>query len=84
MKYYLQYFDSMFQSLGALRRVVKKGSPCGLVVQDSYYKDLHIDLARAVRELSEAQGWTQSERFDFKVPHRRAKLNPAARQYTVS
>lgn len=81
VKYYLQYFDSMYKSLEALRRVTKAGSPCGLVVQDSYYKDVHIDLARAVTELGEAHGWGVSERFDFKVPHRRANMNPAARQY---
>ena len=81
LKYYLQYFDNMYRSLEALRRVTKERSPFGLVIQDSYYKEVHIDLARAMTELAESHGWDLSERFDFKVPHRRANMNPAARQY---
>jgi len=81
LSYYLQYYDSVYQSLAELRRVMKPKAPCALVVQDSYYKDLHIDLARGLAEMAASLGWTDVSRVDFRVPHRMANMNPAARQY---
>lgn len=41
---FLQYFDDMYCSFKEISRVCKKGTNVGIVVQDSFYKDLHIDL----------------------------------------
>lgn len=80
-RYFVQYFDSMYRSMSELRRVLKRGSPCALVIQDSYYKDVRVDLARCITQMSEAIGWKVTDRVDFPVPHRRANMNPAARRY---
>jgi DNA modification methylase len=82
-KNFLQYFESMFRSLSELRRVLKPDAPCALVVQDSYYKDIHIDLARGFTEMANGLDWLCTERIDFPVPHRRANMNPAARRYGI-
>ena len=75
-KYYLQYFDGMFRSLGELRRVIKSRGRCALVVQDSYYKELHIDLATAISDLAAFHGFVSEGQIDFPSPYRRANMNP--------
>lgn len=57
LKYFLGYFDSMFRSLQELHRVCKEEALAWLVVQDSYYKDVHNDLPLIVEEMSQEIGW---------------------------
>lgn len=83
-KFFVQYFDSMYRSLAELRRVLSDGAPCAMVVQDSYYKDIHIDLARALTEMAKGQGWTVDDRIDFAVPQVRAKMHPGSRRYRTT
>jgi hypothetical protein len=80
-RYYLQYFTGMWRSIHELRRVVGAGGKAVLVVQDSYYKDVHLDLPALIGDMSEAAGWARWERRDFSVPRTMAAINPAARKY---
>lgn len=80
-RYFHQYFDGMYRSLSELRRVLKPDAVCALVVQDSYYKEIHVDLARALSEMGSHLGWSSSDRVDYPVPHRRANMNPATAKY---
>jgi DNA modification methylase len=81
LRYFLQYFDGMHRSLKELRRVLKPSGRCAIVVQDSYYKEICFDLGRGLTEMAMECGWTAMERMDFAAPHRRANMNPSARQY---
>lgn len=83
-RYFLQYFDSMFRSLTELRRVLHADGPCALVVQDSYYKEIRIDLARCMTEMASQAGWSRFEQIDFRVPWNRAGAHPLSRQYRAT
>lgn len=80
-KYFVQYFDSMYASLRELRRVLRTDAPCALVVQDSFYKDIRVDLARSISEMAAGIGWGHVEQTDFAVPWNRARAHPGSRQY---
>ena len=80
-KYYLQYFRGMRTSLTELQRVVKPGRSAVLVVQDSFYKELHVDLPALIGDMSETLGWARWERHDFKVPRTMASIHPGTRRY---
>ena len=80
-RFFVQYFDSMHKSLKELRRVLCPEAPCALVVQDSFYKEVHNDLAQALTEMASGLGWRSQERIDFEVPRTRAAQHPGARQY---
>jgi DNA modification methylase len=81
LNYFVQYFDGMHRSLNEVRRVLKPGGRSAIVVQDSYYKEIRFDLGRALAEMAMECGWMEVERMDFAAPHRRANMNPSARQY---
>ena len=84
LKYFTQYLSSMAQSLQELRRVSRPGGPCAMIVQDSYYKDIHIDLPEILQEMAINIGWTPQARQDFAVVRTKASMNPRARRYRSS
>ncbi len=81
LKCYLQYFASVFASFQEIDRVLKKSGQCVLVVQDSYYKDVRIDLPRIFVEMAGSVGWHLHEKADFHVKQTLAGINPDVRQY---
>lgn len=80
-KNHLQYFDGIFKSLGECRRILKLRAGCVLVVQDSYYKDLHNDLPKIVVEMAEQNGLSMVKRRNFKQSRTLAGVNPGTRAY---
>ncbi|WP_327007938.1 hypothetical protein OHA72_12075 [Dactylosporangium sp. NBC_01737] len=80
-KYYLQYFSGMWSSLNELHRVVKPGGLMALVVQDSFYKDVHVDLPALILDMGTQAGWTTRRRVNFTVPRTMASIHPGSRQY---
>jgi DNA modification methylase len=80
-KNHLQYFDGMFASLGECQRILKPGSNCVLVVQDSYYKDVHNDLPKIITEMAEVNGLSISKRRNFKQSRTLAGVNPGTKAY---
>jgi tRNA G10 N-methylase Trm11 len=80
-KNHLQYFAGMADSLKECNRVLKKGGRCVLVVQDSYYKDIHNNLARIVTQMAESRGFRQNKQVDFKQVRTLAGVNPGSRAY---
>jgi hypothetical protein len=80
-KYFLQYFASMSQSLTELRRVLSRDGQAVIVVQDSFYKDVHVDLPTIIEEMSEAVGFSLRERKDFEIATTKAAINRKARSW---
>jgi DNA modification methylase len=81
IKNHLQYFDGLFRSLKELNRILKPGSRCVLVVQDSYYKEIKNDLPQIVTEMGQAVGWKSVWRDDFPVEHSMARAHAHAETY---
>ncbi len=81
--YYLRYFQTYFrmldQSLREMWRVTRDGGKAFLVVQDSYYKNVHLDLPRATAELAAQHGWLLDGQRDFRQERTLAAINPRVR-----
>ena len=66
-KNHVQYFQSIGNSISEISRVLKPCGKCILVVQDSYYKDLHNDLPSIFIEMAELRDLQLLDRSDFAV-----------------
>ncbi len=84
LKTHLQYFHDIFLSLSELGRVLHPSGDCVLVVQDSYYKDIHNDLASIITEMASSIQWEAIGRQDFPVRLNIARVNRLSRHYRPS
>ncbi|NQT13949.1 MAG: hypothetical protein HQ582_14440 [Planctomycetes bacterium] len=82
-KTHLQYFDDVFRSLREIERVLKYKGTCVLVLQDSFYKDIHNDLPKIVVEMADAVGLHLCRRDDFLVALDMGRVNPKAHRRRV-
>lgn len=53
-KTYANYFVLVYKSLSEIKRILKPGGQCVLIVQDSYYKDILVSLQRVYTEMLES------------------------------
>jgi hypothetical protein len=72
LPFYRQYFNSMATSLSEINRVTRVGAPVVLVVQDSWFKDVHVATPTIIRELAESIGWRLISEHPFDVKTRAA------------
>jgi DNA modification methylase len=84
LKYYHQYFASMFASLKEIDRVLKPSGQCVLVVQDSYYKDKKNNLPRIFIEMAAKFEWTLDKKKPFRVNQTLAGVNPGVKPYRTT
>jgi hypothetical protein len=80
LSFFSQYFAGMWSSLTEMSRVVAEHGSIVLVVQDSYYKEIHADVPSILCEMGESLGWTPLARRDFRVKTK-ANINGATRKY---
>jgi DNA modification methylase len=80
-KSHIQYFAGMSDSITECRRVLKPKGRCALVVQDSYYKDVHNDLPRIIAEMAESRKMILQDKIDFKQKRTMAGVHPGAKDY---
>lgn len=78
--YYLAYLRDLYLSLEAICKATKATGTVALVVQDSYFKEIHFDLPLIVSEMGESLGRSR-ERLDFRVNRTKAAINPRSRAY---
>lgn len=77
-KNHVAYFRGLFLSLCEIARVLKQGAALMIVVQDSYYKEIHNDLPTITSEMSESAGLILKARSDFATSLSMARLNQKA------
>jgi hypothetical protein len=82
-KHYVQYFAGLRASLDSILTACRPGAHLGLVVQDSHYKELRLDLALVAREMLELRGRAQFTCYEFSGGSM-AAINPRARKYRES
>ena len=77
---HLDYFDKMNRSMQRLAVGLKVGGRAVLVVQDSYYKDIHNDLPTIITEIGAHHGLTlgQSKAFHLRSM---SDINPGRQTY---
>ncbi|WP_437191348.1 DNA methyltransferase [Planctomicrobium sp. SH527] len=79
-----QYFSDFQCSMREIDRILKPHGTCVLVVQDSYYKELHVDLARYTTEIAHECGLTLVEQHDFKWNRNMVRVNSRSRKYRTT
>jgi hypothetical protein len=82
-RFYAQYFEMMRRSLEEISRVARPDAPIVLVAQDSFYKEIHVDLPTLFAEMGSDLGWRSVGLHDFSVQPGRnyAGINPHSRAY---
>lgn len=73
-----QYFTGMLRSLTEIDRITRPSADIVLVVQDSRFKDIHIDLAACLTDMASGLGWESADRKDFTNVRSMAQLNTNA------
>lgn len=81
IKNFLQYFASLHDSIEEINRVTARGASIALVVQDSYYKEVHVDLPTIVVEMAALVGWNLQSKRDHLIASTMAASNPGSRIY---
>ncbi|MGP3753873.1 DNA methyltransferase [Streptomyces sp. IBSNAI001] len=81
LKQTVQYLSDLTLGLSEITRVSKPNAQLHLVVQDSYYKDVPVPLAKICIEEAETRGWTLSESLPYPVKRTLTTLNTSARAY---
>lgn len=80
-KTFLQYFDSVYLSLKELNRILKSKGQCVLVVQDSFYKDVHVDLPCIFVEMGETLSWDLKLRKNYQSKQNMVGINSQSNRY---
>lgn len=80
-KNHIQYFSSMFEAISEISRVLKSDGTCVMVVQDSYYKDIHNDLPTILSEMADIFGLSIVRRQEFINARTMAYRNRQAKVY---
>lgn len=73
------YFSGLQAGLLETARCVQPRSPICVVVQDSHYKEVPVNLQQFVTETLASEGREVEERQDFTVGPLRSRMNPRAR-----
>lgn len=81
LKTHLDYFNKLDRSLSEISRVLKDGGSATLVVQDSFYKDVHNDLARITVEMASSHDLRLEHLVEFPLRRSMALINSKARAY---
>lgn len=79
-KNHRQYFHDCYASIQEIARVLRSGASAVLVVQDSYFKDLHIDLPRLIQATGSQCDLLPSVVSNVPVPRNLVDINPRARR----
>jgi hypothetical protein len=80
LPFFSQYLAGMWRSLAEISRAVASGRPIVLVVQDSYFKDVHADIPTVMTEMADSLGWSTLARCNFRV-RTKANINANTRKY---
>lgn len=80
-KTHLDYFEKMGRSLTNLSGAMRKSAVAVLVVQDSFYKEMHNDLPTIIAEMAEPRGLQLCRREDFYIARSMSGINPRSRFY---
>jgi hypothetical protein len=77
-----QYFEGMAQSLRQMDRVTVPGASVVLVVQDSRFKDIYVDLAACISGMATDLGWGLVDRRDFTAVRSMSSVNQKTNNVT--
>jgi len=80
-KTYMQYFTSMHESIAELNRVLRRRSFVTMVLQDSWFKDVHIDLPLLISEMFRIYGFELASITTEKSTYNMKHINTPSKNY---
>jgi hypothetical protein len=80
-KNHVQYFQAIHESISEIYRCLKRTGVAIIVVQDSYYKDLHNNLPQIFTEMATINRLKLKRRVDFPFTRTMARLHPGVKNY---
>ena len=83
-KNFFQYFYELLQSVKEVVRVLKPKGKCYLVVQDSYYKDIHCDLAGIIVDMFHLNSAVHVTHHNFQAQNNMANINSKSNRYRAN
>ena len=75
------YFCDMAQSVSEVARVMAANGKACIVVQDSYYKDVHNDLPKILTEMAARVGLEKTGEFAYLKQRSMCRINSASAAY---
>ncbi|MFS8082702.1 MAG: hypothetical protein ACMG51_04555 [Ginsengibacter sp.] len=75
------YFDDVAASVSEISRVMSSGSRACIVVQDSFYKEIHNDLPKIFTEMACEVGLKKIGEFAYEKKHSMCWINSASSVY---
>ncbi|AJE22735.1 DNA methyltransferase [Azotobacter chroococcum] len=81
-KTHLDYYQKMDLSLLNISKSLKNSGTAVLVVQDSYYKEIHNDVPSIISEIANQHGLLLIRREDFAVKKSMVSMNSRAKSST--
>lgn len=84
LKNHQQYFVSMHAAIREMHRVMRPGGRSLMVVQDSYYKELHNDVPSIAIEMATEAGFQFAGRRDFSSGRSMVGRNARAKVYLAN
>ena len=80
-KTFVQYFAAMSRSFSELGRCIKRQGKCIIVVQDSHFKDVHVNLTAIFAEMAGAASLELRRQVDFPISRNFGSINSRSRRY---
>jgi DNA modification methylase len=80
-KTYWDYFDDCYESLNEIFRCLKPNSFAVLVVQGSYYKEIHVDLPSLYKSIAKKIGFKSSIVSEMPTSHALSQINVRSAAY---
>lgn len=78
---YLQYFSDLYYSLAEIARCTRPASRVVIVVQDSRYKELHVNLPLIVEEMGAGFYWRRISRTNYPATRNLRRVNTRSRTH---
>lgn len=81
-KTHIDYFEKMSASLKGLYKCLRSGGGLVMVVQDSFYKDIHNDVPAILTEMAVSEGFEFCRREDFLQRNSMSGINAKSKKYS--
>lgn len=75
LRTHLDYFDKMHRSMANMTDALRKDGFAIMILQDSYYKEVHNDVPQVISEMAAGCGLNLKQRRDFKSPNCMSRIN---------
>lgn len=84
LKHYRQYFSQAHETMVGITRVAASDAKLCLVVRNSFYKEVPVNLATIYAQMAGRLGWRLSEQLEFPIQSNLRDINTRARRHLAA